>query len=89
MRDAASARARRSLKIFRFQALAAADSNGSPWACRNEWNPITPSPTLRSRSDAYRALAMDSGAFWIKPSSTLSRNRMTSSMKSGSSFHSS
>src|SRR3546814_7989441 len=30
-------------------------SNGSPRAWRNEWNPITPSPTERSRAAEYAA----------------------------------
>src|ERR1700758_1357889 len=44
------------LKILRFQLLAIAPSNGIERAWRKEWNPITPRPTLRSRSALYFAL---------------------------------
>src|SRR6187401_1186480 len=60
--DASSAWARICLKILRFQDLAIAPSNGRPRACRNEWKPITPSPTLRSRDALYLARAISSGA---------------------------
>ncbi len=37
------------LNMRKFHDLAIAPSNGSPRACRNEWKPITPRPTERSR----------------------------------------
>src|SRR5688500_15491456 len=48
--------------IFRFQALAIALSKPRPFDCRNEWKPITPMPTLRSRLAEYLARAISSGA---------------------------
>src|SRR3954451_17906591 len=60
--DAWSTWLRTCLKIFRFQLLAIAPSNGMLRAWRNEWNPITPRPTLRSRSALYFARAISSGA---------------------------
>jgi hypothetical protein len=50
--DAASASRLILRNIFMFQDFASAPSNGMPSACRNEWKPITPSPTERSRSAA-------------------------------------
>src|ERR671915_630514 len=47
--DASSTWARMCLKILRFHDLAIAPSNGIRRACRNEWKPITPRPTDRSR----------------------------------------
>ena len=46
---AASAPARMCLNIRMFHTLAMTLSNGTFCDCRNEWNPITPSPTERSR----------------------------------------
>jgi hypothetical protein len=60
--DASSTWARICLKILRFQLLAIAPSNGIERACRKEWKPITPRPTLRSRSAEYLARAISSGA---------------------------
>ena len=74
--------------IFLFQTLAMTLSNGTLSACRKEWKPITPRPTLRSRMALYLALAMESGAVSMKLCSTLSRNRITSGMKFGSLCHS-
>ena len=72
----------------RFQALAMAPSSGTPMDCRKEWKPIRPSPTERSRMAEYFARAIDCGAVSMKSCSTLSRKRMTSSMKRGSVDHS-
>src|SRR5262245_12291645 len=47
--DAASAPLRMCLNIALFQALAVADSIGTPWLCRKEWKPMRPRPTERSR----------------------------------------
>src|SRR5918996_5486885 len=60
--DAWSTCARMCLKILRFQLLAIAPSNGIERAWRKEWKPITPRPTLRSRSALYLARAISSGA---------------------------
>src|SRR5688572_4911532 len=49
-------------KIFMFQVLAIAPSNGRPRAWRKEWKPITPRPTERSRMALYLARAISSGA---------------------------
>ena len=38
------------LNIRRFQLFAIPPSKGRPRAWRNEWNPITPRPTERSRA---------------------------------------
>src|SRR4026208_1573880 len=56
--EASSTWARICLKILRFQLLAMAPSNGIPCAWRNEWKPITPRPTERSRSAEYLARAI-------------------------------
>ena len=50
--DAASASRRILRKMFMFQDFAIAPSNGTPCACRNEWKPMTPRPTERSRNAA-------------------------------------
>src|SRR3569623_3079732 len=47
--DAASAWPLMCVNILRVHDLAIAPSNASPRACRNEWKPITPRPTERSR----------------------------------------
>src|SRR6476469_6156499 len=60
--DASSTWLRICLKILRFQLLAIAPSNESPRAWRKEWKPMTPRPTLRSRSAEYLARAISSGA---------------------------
>src|SRR3954452_15650046 len=60
--DAWSTWARTCLKILRFHDFAMAPSNGMFRAWRKEWKPITPSPTLRSRSAEYLARAISSGA---------------------------
>ena len=52
LREAASAAARICLKMRRFQTLAIALSKGMRLFCRNEWKPITPRPTERSRAAA-------------------------------------
>ena len=75
-------------KIRLFHTFATTLSHGTFSACRNEWNPITPSPTDRSRIAEYRAFSIPGGARSMKSCSTLSRNRMTSSMKVGCSSHS-
>src|SRR5919112_2790039 len=41
------------LNIFRFQTLAIGLSKPMPFICRNEWKPITPRPTERSRLAEY------------------------------------
>ena len=87
-RLAASACSRMWRNIFLFQTLATTLSNGTFCACRKEWKPITPRPTLRSRMALYFALAIESGAVSMNSCSTLSRKRITSGMKRGSSFHS-
>src|SRR6187455_1642933 len=46
------------LKIFRFHDLAIAPSNGIERAWRKELKPMTPRPTLRSRSALYLARAI-------------------------------
>src|SRR4051795_7246164 len=51
--DAWSTCARICLKILRFHDLAMAPSNGMLRAWRKEWKPMTPKPTLRSRSAEY------------------------------------
>src|SRR3954471_9732490 len=56
--DARSTFAPTCLNILRFHDLAMAPSNGIFRACRNEWKPITPRPTLRSRSALYLARAI-------------------------------
>ena len=48
-REATSACSRMCLNIRLFQTLAMTLSNGTFWACRKEWKPITPRPTQRSR----------------------------------------
>ncbi len=48
-REALSASRRRCLNSRMFHDLARADSNGTFWLCRNEWKPISPRPTERSR----------------------------------------
>src|SRR5690606_19498949 len=50
------------LKILRFHDLAMALSNGMPRAWRKLWKPMTPMPTLRSRSALYLARVISSGA---------------------------
>src|SRR5690606_15553823 len=50
------------LNILRFQTLAIGLSKPMPFDCRNEWNPITPMPTERSRLAEYLARAISSGA---------------------------
>ena len=87
-RDAASACSRMCLNIRLFQTFAITLSNGTFCDCRNEWKPITPSPTDRSRIAEYRAFSIPGGARSMKSCSTLSRNRITSSMNVGWSFHS-
>ena len=57
-RDAASASRRRCLNMRRFAARASALSNGMPLFCRQEWKPIAPSPTERSRMAEYFAVSM-------------------------------
>src|SRR5881392_128685 len=47
--EAASHWRRRVLNSRMFQDLAIALSNGTFWLCRNEWKPIRPRPTDRSR----------------------------------------
>ena len=49
-REAASAWARMCLNMRRFHTLAITLSNGMFCDCRNEWKPITPNPTDRSRA---------------------------------------
>jgi hypothetical protein len=49
LREAASHWRRRVLKRRMFQHFAMALSNGTFWLCRNEWKPIRPRPTDRSR----------------------------------------
>src|SRR5258708_4320256 len=44
------------LNIFLFQYFAIALSNGIPFACKNEWKPITPRPIDRSLNALYVAL---------------------------------
>ena len=51
-REAASACLRICANMRLFHTLAMTDSKGMPLSCRNEWNPITPSPTDRSREAA-------------------------------------
>src|SRR5919107_1164720 len=60
--EASSTWARTCLKILRFHDLAMAPSNGIERAWRNEWKPMTPRPTERSRSALYLARAISSGA---------------------------
>ena len=60
--EASSALAEMWRNIFRFHALAIALSNPMPFICRNEWKPITPMPTLRSRIAEYLARAISLGA---------------------------
>ena len=48
-RDARSACSRMCLNIRLFHTFAITLSHGTFCDCRNEWNPITPSPTDRSR----------------------------------------
>src|SRR5690606_32765271 len=48
--------------IFRFHALAIALSIAMPFICRNEWKPITPMPTERSRIAEYLARSISGGA---------------------------
>jgi hypothetical protein len=67
----------------RFQTFAITPSIGIIFDCRNEWKPMTPKPTERSRIAEYFARFMESGAFSMKSVSTLSRKRMMSSMKVG------
>jgi hypothetical protein len=76
------------LNIFLFHTLAIAIRSGTFCACRNEWKPITPRPTERSRLAEYGA-GHSGGARSMKSCSTLSRKRITSSMNARSSFHSS
>ena len=64
--DAASAAFRICRNIFIFQLFANALSKGRPFNCKNEWKPISPRPTERSRSAAYVARFMPSGASSIK-----------------------
>ena len=63
---AASACARMCLNIRLFHTLAITLSHGTPCDCRNEWKPITPSPTLRSRIAEYFAFSIPAGARWMK-----------------------
>ena len=49
MRDAASAWARMCWNIRLFHTLAITLSHGTFCDCRNQWKPITPRPTERSR----------------------------------------
>src|SRR3954468_12783567 len=49
-------------KIFMFQLFAIAPSKERLRAWRNEWKPITPRPTERSRSAEYLARAISVGA---------------------------
>src|SRR5690348_18506298 len=60
--DAWSTWARICLKILRFQLFAIAPTKPRLRAWRKEWKPITPRPTLRSRSAEYLARAISSGA---------------------------
>src|SRR5437868_12985142 len=60
--EAWSTCARMCLKILRFHDFAMAPSNEMLRACRKDWKPITPRPTLRSRSAEYLARAISSGA---------------------------
>src|SRR3982750_889241 len=53
--------ARTCLNILKFQLFAIAPSNGMLRAWRKEWKPITPRPTLRSRSALYLARAISAG----------------------------
>ena len=50
--DASSHWPRMCLNIFLFHTLAITDSSGMPFSCRNEWKPMTPRPTERSRMAA-------------------------------------
>ena len=59
---ASSALAAMCLNILRFHTLAIGLSKPIPLACRNEWKPITPSPTERSRLAEYLARAISGGA---------------------------
>ena len=62
VRLALSASRRRCLNSRMFHDLARALSKGTFWLCRNEWKPIRPRPTERSRVAAYLAGPMASGA---------------------------
>ena len=81
--EAASAWLRICLNIRLFQDFATTLSQGTIIDCRKPWNPMTPSPTERSRIAEYRAFSMPSGARSMKSCSTLSRNRMISSTNVG------
>src|SRR5690606_20714577 len=60
--EASFALAEMCLNIFRFQTLAIGLSKPMLLACRNEWKPITPRPTERSRLAEYLARAISGGA---------------------------
>jgi hypothetical protein len=64
--EASSALAAMWRNILRFHALAMADLEAMPFFCRNEWKPITPMPTERSRAAEYLARAISSGARSMK-----------------------
>merc|ERR1711969_57054 len=77
------------LKILLFQTLLITDSSGIDFFCKKECSPITPSPTLLSLIAEYLASLKESGALLIKSVKTLSKNLITSSIKSELFFHSS
>src|SRR5688572_28257619 len=60
--EASLAAAAMCLNILRFHTLAIGLSKPMFFDCRNEWNPITPIPTERSRLAEYLARAISSGA---------------------------